>query len=168
MALVYINIRKYHIPYCWLTRIRLDALVSGQQEPILQHEVPNRPLYRRRQYRRFRLRHPRLAQQDTERAKVQNRLLSIAKILKLGLMSGHNMPLNGLPDDNTIFLGKTMYNPSVYDKVRMFVAIELVEPLLRTDLNPAERATDTFRLASLLVHETAVRYLLDNSKLCRT
>jgi hypothetical protein len=59
-------------------------------------------------------------------------------------------------------LGKTQYDINYFDKTKILVAMETVEPLLRKDLNPAERAVDTFRLASIIAHETAVRYSPEN------
>jgi hypothetical protein len=41
--------------------------------------------------------------------------------------------------------------------VQVSIATVLIEPLLRSDLTDAERATDTFRLMATILHETAVR-----------
>lgn len=38
----------------------------------------------------------------------------------------------------------------------MDIAIEMLQPLLRTDLTDAERISNTFRIAATVIHETAV------------
>jgi hypothetical protein len=141
--------------------IRLDALILGPRETIHLDQIPREQRFVNKEFKRFKLRPPWVVQHAEQRKEVQDKLHSIAKNLELGLLSGHNRLQNSLPN-NVGFLGKTQYNINYFDKTKIIVAMEMVEPLLRKDLNPAERAVDTFRLASIIAHETAVRHSPEN------
>lgn len=58
--------------------------------------------------------------------------------------------IQGQTDSHTII---------THDNVAIFIAIEYVEPLLKTDVTAAERKLDIFRLAVTLLHELCVSNL---------
>jgi hypothetical protein len=136
---------------------RLDGLLFGRREQIQRSEIPKDEQYASKIYQRFIARPPSVVQHQKERDKVQDKLLSVAKNVEWSLMSGHNQPLNGLPSD-MVYLGITRPQPMWYEKTSIIIAIEMVESLIRTDLTKAERAIETFRLASVISHEIAVQY----------
>lgn len=136
---------------------RLDGLLFGPREPIPRSEIPNRGEFASQQYQRFRARRLSVVQSQEERNKVQDKLLSVAKNVEWSFMSGYNQPLNGLPN-SMVYLGVTQPQPMWYEKTSIIIAIEMVESLIRMDLTTAERAIETFRLASVMCHEIAVQY----------
>jgi hypothetical protein len=140
---------------CLLISVRIDGLLFGQLEPIPRGQIPDEQDFHNRKFYRIRLR--RLEVIKAQRGRVLEKLIEVAKNVELGLVSGFNDTMTGMPESSGITLGKTFFNMTWYDKTKIFVAIEMVEPLLRTDLTVAEHAVETFRLASIITHEIAVR-----------
>jgi hypothetical protein len=138
-----------------LTRVRLDALILGKREVIPQDEIPAERTWIGKEFERFRLRNPPVVSDEAQRERVQTYISSLARNIRFILISGRTWPQTGLPAPE-ILLGKTRGNTIIFEHTKVYVAIETVEPLLRTDLTPAERAVDTFRLASIILHETVV------------
>lgn len=138
----------------------MDAIFFGQREPIPMSEIPDEGKYHNRRYQRIRCRRPDVVRAERER--VLLRLRNIAKNLELGFMSAGANSTNGLPDGKDAHtLGRTVFNTQWYSKTKILVAIEMVEPLLRTDLTVAEHTIEIFRLASILTHEVAVSNALE-------
>jgi hypothetical protein len=138
---------------------RWDALVSGDKKIIPPESIPHEGNFKGHEYKRFKLRQPWVTAQATERQKVQDRFLSASRKLEIRIMSGYNSLETGLPCGG-FFVGRTNPNIEWFDQTKFTIALELIEPLLRSDLNPAERAVDTFRLAVMIIHETAVCWIL--------
>ena len=157
VAVVGINPKRNEWNHGQLTEIRLDALLLGDKEIIPPDKIPSEQRFIGKDFKLFKLRDPWVVQEQAQREKVKTYIISLAKNLRLNLTSGRTWPQNGLPCNITA-LGKTRNNPFWFDQTRVDISIEMVEPLLRTDLTSAERAVDTFRLASTILHETTVCY----------
>ncbi|KAL2074475.1 hypothetical protein VTL71DRAFT_8253 [Oculimacula yallundae] len=139
-----------------------DALIAGEHKKIPSVYVPEP--YKNSTYLNFKLRDPVVAGSPEEQAHIQTFFRSICKHVDLSFGSGRavhgGMAKARLIPPEMFRDGKHAYGTTgsisrYFDTVRVSLAFELAEPLLRDDLTSAERAVDLFRFAATLVHETA-------------
>jgi hypothetical protein len=143
---------------------RWDALFFGQYDSIQQQEIPLP--FQNDTFLRFHRRQP--WQNRSSRQDVQQRFIDSAENLTLKLVSGHVDPHSGM---NQSRVGK-VFNPDQMgftyglqcpqnwdrpDEVTINLAFEMLEPLMSAQCTAGERATNIFRVACSLLHETAVR-----------
>jgi hypothetical protein len=94
---------------------------------------------------------------EAAKARKQQQMTDAANMITLAFRSGRNSIYGGLPDTTqTGFMhGTTVLRTT--DHAEIFIAFELLEPLMSMNLTPAERAVETLRIATVILHETAVR-----------
>lgn len=110
---------------------------------------------------RFKIRHPYIAQNLVTKQRLKRFFLKASENIIFTLSSGHNDFDTGLPLGPGRFMYGCSYmgKPGVFPKARVIISFELLEALMRTDLTPAERAIENYRLANTMIHETAVSAL---------
>ncbi|PMD36571.1 hypothetical protein L207DRAFT_586273 [Hyaloscypha variabilis F] len=92
---------------------------------------------------------------EAAKARKQQQMTDAANMITLAFRSGRNSIYGGLPDTTqTGFMhGTTVLRTT--DHAEIFIAFELLEPLMSMNLTPAERGVETLRIATVILHETA-------------
>jgi len=119
--------------------------------------------FRKQEYHKFLLRDPIKPGNLAAQIRINEKLEQTVKCTRFHIRDAMAADTSGLPDPmdrGQAALGtarKMSYIADDQGWVWVGLSFSLIEPLMRTDLTSAERAVDTFRLASTLLHETAVR-----------
>ncbi|KUJ20903.1 uncharacterized protein LY89DRAFT_715211 [Mollisia scopiformis] len=93
---------------------------------------------------------------ETAQQKLQTQFLQAADVIEWCLHSGRTEIDSGIPHATGGGAYGTTSEPVLLQpKIRIHITYELFEPLMTMQLNKAERALDTFRAASTIVHELA-------------
>jgi len=111
-------------------------------------------------YVRFRTRTGVETQEGRDR--LRQEFTDLSKVVILSFRSGRATPESGLPNPKNplnYYLGTT-HSPYIYQTPATLVRLnfELLEPLMSMKLNPTERALEIFRIAAVLMHESAVKF----------
>jgi len=89
---------------------------------------------------------------------LKKKLEEYAKTIEYHIYSGF-IDLISFGEDLWWQAGVTSPSVTPVRKVRVFIALELIEPLFNVNITLAERRICEFELARLILHETAVSYL---------
>lgn len=112
-----------------------DALFNGTYEPVERGRVP--PDKADMTLLRFRARHMRLH----DPRQLQWQILEIGDDIMFGFCSGYTNTYNQLPREGR--RDKYVYGtmePKIYeDYTKVWISVEILQPLLRTDLKESER-----------------------------
>jgi len=85
----------------------------------------------------FRARSPRLRESDEAKKLVQDEFEELARTVKVALYSAYTNPLTGLPTLDSHGYGMTIKRWGA-KMIKIYIGIEMSQPLLRKDLNDAE------------------------------
>lgn len=137
--------------------VRWDALISGLYSPIFSAEKGGQ--FPNKNFARFRRRPPHFAHTPEARARVQQLFLETSKKIICNIHCSRNRIENGLPGTTYTMGIVQQQNRWRGDGKSTYLSIgfEQLEPLMSINLNPTERALEVFRLAVIILHETAVR-----------
>lgn len=129
---------------------RWEALFNGEYE-FIEDNIPD--MWKGGKLLRFQPSYGPLRDEQ----QLQRDILDISDKIGLSLHSGLTYEGSGCP----LEAGEFTFGVTVRDRageIRIYIALEILECLMRDELTPAERKLEIFRVAVTLLHETAVRY----------
>lgn len=135
--------------------------MNAPNEPIDLKKEGVDAKYHSQTHIRLRLRDPIDSNNSQSRLAVHEMFKNAGELIDYGLGSGRTNIYNGQPyyDDDSFHYGITdrdFWNRGNSRRVVVILAFEMLESLLNPNSTTAERSLDTFRFASVLLHETAV------------
>jgi hypothetical protein len=123
---------------------RWDALFNGEYKPI---ENSRKPIDRVKQFLlSFHQRGPALRNDPEALEELQRQILEASEKIRFGLHSGYARGDTGMPYDlkqDHIHYGETV-PASIYPYTKVWLGVEILQPLLRRDLTDAERYVQYF------------------------
>jgi hypothetical protein len=120
-----------------LNTSRWDALFNGSYNRVKPHRIP--PSHAYMKLLSFHARSAHVRASPTAASQLRSDILSIHPEIRFGFFSVYTDPLTHLPRrvDEYIF-GST--NQVLYEeRTKVWIAVEILQPLLRPDLNVSER-----------------------------
>lgn len=140
MAVVGFKFRMFGYFYSITLPNRWDALFNGSYNRVKLFRIP--PEYRHMALLTFHARSPNIQASEQARNQLTNDILEIHEDIRFGFFSGYTNPLTHLPRSrdkiNKYIFGSTNTVP-FEDHTKVWIAVELLQPLLRHDLTDSER-----------------------------
>ncbi len=116
--------------------LRLDALFNGSFRSIAEHRIP--PEHEHHTLVSFHQRPVQIRNAPSAIAQLNGQILAAAKNIRFRLISGYTNCNSGLVVKEKFHFAE-IQNEIYSDFVRINIAVELLQPLLRNDLTGAER-----------------------------